>query len=91
MEKTRKTAADPPAVWAILKEVATRTKRPEDWLSVDDLDLDYEVDQIDEAIRVLQDRGWLSTSRTTPHSVSITVSGLKQVEDGASQKDRPRG
>ncbi|HZQ00267.1 MAG TPA: hypothetical protein VFB13_12055 [Reyranella sp.] len=63
----------------ILKQVAARTKRPEQWLSVDELELDYAPEQIDAAIRTLVDRGWLSTSAMTLHSVSITAAGQKRL------------
>lgn len=73
--------ADPPILKTVLREVAAKTTRPAQWLSVNELELDHTPEQIDTALRVLIDRGWLNAAPMTLHSVTITAAGYKALAD----------
>ena len=79
MNEPARPQPDPAVLTAVLREVARKTIGAEHWLSVDRLDLDYPPEDLDAALRTLIERGWLSRSEMTLHSVSITAAGSQQL------------
>jgi hypothetical protein len=81
---------DDPILRDILEKVAGGTAESGGWQSVNELALDYPASQIDAALRMLVDRGWLSAAPMSLHSVALTPAGRAALgkQDGAS---RPTG
>ncbi|MEI7776268.1 MAG: hypothetical protein WCK17_16005 [Verrucomicrobiota bacterium] len=76
----KKTKPDP-FVLKLLQALAkaSKGKPPQTWISVDDLGL--KPDHLDATIARAVDAGWISAGGKPSHSVTITASGHKVLEE----------